>query len=95
LIQAVRKHAERAKEGRPGPKLARVYLKRAAAYVKARRSKEALADCDEAIRLNPLDDTAFRARAEVHLSLGEHDKATADFRQADLLRSLPKSVREK
>ena len=46
----------------------------------------ALADCDEALRLNPLEGAAYRTRAEVYRRKGEHAKAEADLERAAALR---------
>jgi tetratricopeptide (TPR) repeat protein len=53
----------------------------------ARRNKpdEALAAYDEAIRLDPGNADAYRARAELHEKLGNKEKAKADFNRAKLL----------
>ena len=47
--------------------------------------KQALADCDEALRLRPNDPYAFDTRGLVYLKLGDFNKAIADYDQSILL----------
>ena len=44
--------------------------------------EEAVADYDEAIRLNPNDDDAYNNRGIVKANLGQHEEAIADFDEA-------------
>ena len=47
--------------------------------------KQALADCNEALRLRPNDPYAFDSRGFVYLKLGDFNKAIADYDQSILL----------
>ena len=44
--------------------------------------EEAIADCDEAIRLNPEHAYAYKNRGRVKHSLGQHEEAVADYKEA-------------
>ena len=70
----------------PEANLANTHVKRALAYVLKGQLEPALADCDEALRLNPSEGTAYRTRAEVYRRKGEHAKAEADLQRAGTLR---------
>ena len=47
--------------------------------------KQALEDCDEALRLRPNDPYAFDSRGFVYLKMGDFDKAIADYDQSIVL----------
>ena len=64
------------------PDLARAYNARAYAYLRLRDYKNALADCDQALRIDPKYVNAYINRAAVRRVSG--DKAGAE---ADLLKS--------
>ena len=51
---------------------------------------KALADLNEAIRLDPKDAGLFAGRAEIYWQLGEREKALADYQEA--IRLDPKNV---
>jgi tetratricopeptide (TPR) repeat protein len=71
---------------RPEARLANVHVKRALASVWKDQLEAALVDCDEALRLNPREATAYRTRAEIHHRKGEHAKAKADLARANSLK---------
>lgn len=50
--------------------------------VAGRELNEALADCNEALRLRPNDANTLNSRGLVHLKLGQLDKAIADYTAA-------------
>ena len=61
------------------PSSARAYALRGAAYGKLRKFEQALEDLDQAISLDPADAVqAYLARSNVHIQLGEYDKAIQD-----------------
>src|SRR5437879_2148432 len=61
-----------------GPKTAREYLERAMAACQSGNLDRAIADCTEAIRLNPQLLSPRIFRAESFNAQGEHDQAIAD-----------------
>ena len=67
---------------RPGEKLARIYRKRSAALLSLERFDEALADADEAARLNPNDAETYDVRSQIHLKKRQFTAADADQRRA-------------
>lgn len=54
------------------------YLRRALAYFYQERWQEALADCNQAIALNPQSADAYWIRANVHARIGNMDMAYSD-----------------
>jgi tetratricopeptide (TPR) repeat protein len=61
---------------------ARARERRAAAFAQMKKYKQALNDCNEAVRIDPKFAAAYFARGQVHKCLGEPQKALADFTQA-------------
>jgi tetratricopeptide (TPR) repeat protein len=78
IIDRALQAAAKNKTLRPGPKLAQVYLKRAAARLKAGQPSETIADVDAAVQLNPDDARAYAIRSEAYTKLGRTDLAQAD-----------------
>ena len=72
--------------------LALAYDNRAAAYVNKDENDKAIADCTEAIRLNPKDALAYGNRATARLRKGDDDKAIADCTEAIRLNRKDASV---
>ena len=68
--------------GRPSPKLAERYNSRGIADEQNGSYDVALADFNEAIRLNPTLPQAYYNRGVIYLHKGDHDRATADFNEA-------------
>jgi len=64
------------------PNKAMAYTRRAIAYGKSGQHKNAIADCNIAIRLNPADAKAYRNRGLAYQFTGKRDAAIADFRKA-------------
>jgi len=62
-----------------------MYNNRAAAKMKIKEHKDALADCNKAIELNANYAKAFLRRGEIRMELGEYDEAKQDFNQAHQL----------
>ncbi|MHC2583716.1 Tfp pilus assembly protein PilF [Bradyrhizobium diazoefficiens] len=67
----------------------KAYLARAVAWHKKGDDKHAIADFDEAIRLQPGNSTAYNNRAAAFRDMGQHDRALADYNEA--LRLDPKN----
>jgi lipoprotein NlpI len=65
-----------------GPGLAWAYSNRALAYLLAGDYDRAIADADEAIRLDPNDAAAFNNRGAGYLKKEVYDRAIADFNEA-------------
>ncbi|MGC3967746.1 MAG: hypothetical protein QM775_10350 [Pirellulales bacterium] len=59
-----------------------VYLARIAAFTRLRRFDEALADCADAMRVDPLDHQAYRMRAGIHCEQRNYRDAVADYNLA-------------
>jgi tetratricopeptide (TPR) repeat protein len=59
-----------------------VYNNRGIAHYKRREYEEAIADCTEAIRLDPNHTKAYGNRGDVYRELGQHEKAIADLDKA-------------
>ena len=72
-----------------GRHLAAFYSNRAAAYRATGDSDRAMADLNEAIRLDPKSGKAFVGRGDVFGSMGDFERAIADFNEA--IRLNPKS----
>jgi tetratricopeptide (TPR) repeat protein len=87
-IPACTRIIERA--GEPQEKLGQAYGNRGTTLALQGRYQEALADLDEAVRLNPNDADSFHARGRVHGELGDWDGAIAEFDAA--LRADPRHV---
>jgi len=62
--------------------LALTFARRAFHHADAKRWHEALADMDQAIRLDPSKADYFHKRAACHYNLKQYEKAIADFTQA-------------
>jgi len=60
------------------PPSAKAYRERGLASVDKKAWEQAIADFDEAVRLDPRDDFAFAARGFVYLQLGKNDQVIAD-----------------
>lgn len=58
------------------------YRLRADEYIKRGDINRAMADLEQAIRLDPSDDLAYSKRAELHLKKGDRDHAVADLVKA-------------
>ena len=69
-------------ESSGGPKNAETYYKRALAYLNKQESDKAIADCTEAIRLNPKYGRAYDLRGMAYRIKGDLDKAIVDFTEA-------------
>ncbi len=65
--------------------VAETFVARARTYLAKDALAQALADANEAIRLDPALAMAYRTRGEIHDRLGEADAAQADFAQAEVL----------
>ena len=57
-------------------------VRRAWAHVIAGELDEAIAECSEAIRLNPKDATAYWTRGDAYTKKGDYDTAIADYTEA-------------
>src|SRR5438128_527366 len=55
-----------------------VFLSRAKGYLQHKQFKRALADLDEALRLNPQSGDALMVRATVRVEMGDYREALAD-----------------
>jgi tetratricopeptide (TPR) repeat protein len=64
------------------PKNARDYNARGAIYMQKRDYDKAIADCDQAIRLDPQLAAAYNNRGLAYMQKRDYDKAIADFDQA-------------
>ncbi len=64
------------------PKSAEDYSRRGASYLQKRDYDKAIADCDEAIRLDPKLAKAYSNRGTAHVKKRDYDKAIADFDRA-------------
>lgn len=62
-----------------------IYVNRARALQALGRALEALADCNEALRLNPQDERGYRQRAALLMELGRMEEAGVDLKYADRL----------
>ena len=78
IIERTLQAAAKNKTLHPGPKLAQVYLKRAAARLKAGQPSVTIADVDAAVQLNPDDPRAYAIRGEAYAKLGQADLARSD-----------------
>lgn len=65
-----------------------VFMNRARALHAAGRPREALVDCNEALRLDPNSEQAYRRRAALLGELGRETEAGDDLQRADRLTSL-------
>ena len=65
-----------------GTQAAYFYVKAADLRLAQNSPKNAIADCDAAIKLDPQRAAAFERRAEAFAQLGQFDKATTDYTQA-------------
>ena len=65
-----------------GSALARLYRNRCAAHIAARDADGALADCNEAVRLDPAAAAGYRARGDAFRSKREFARAIADYSEA-------------
>jgi len=65
-----------------GPGLALLYFSRGFAYQGKRDYDHAIADFDQAIRLEPNNEPAFLNRGEAYLGKRDYDRAIADYDQA-------------
>lgn len=61
------------------PDSSEIYCTRAKLYLQEKQPNKALADCSEALKLNPKDDEARLVRAATYSSLKRYDKAKADY----------------
>src|SRR5262249_48628646 len=64
------------------PDFARIYQWPAAAYSRPRRYEKAIADCSQAIELDPNYAVAWADRGNIYGRLGENDQAVADCSRA-------------
>jgi len=62
-----------------------LYSNRGTVYLKMKKYKEALADCDKALELNESYAKAFVKRAEIRMEMEEYEEAVKDFKQAKQL----------
>ena len=76
----------------PAPirKAAKAYNNRGVAYYKKGDYDRAIADYNEALRLDPKDASAYNNRGSAYAGEGDHDRAIADYNEA--LRLDPKYV---
>src|SRR5437588_697136 len=68
--------------GGAGPQSAADYLDRGIARARQGQHDRAIADFDEATRLNPADARAHQGRGDSYTDKGEYDKAIADHTEA-------------
>ena len=64
------------------PLLAELHLTRAAAYANLAQGREALEDCQEAIRLNPKCAKAYRLRGRISMAMHNDKAVIADLDKA-------------
>jgi len=64
------------------PRDAQHYIARARAYHQISKSKEALGDCNMALRIDPVSASAYDMRGQIELSLNAYGKAVKDFSRA-------------
>lgn len=86
IERSLAKAAEKHSELRPGPKLGRIYRKRATASFALNQMDDAMSDINESIDLNPGDPEAFAVRQQIYLSKGQTKDAENDQRRATELR---------
>lgn len=72
---------ELASSGGPNEELATYYSNRAACYSQTHSHKEVVADCTEAIKINPNMSKAFLRRAIAHEGLEKWQKAADDYKR--------------
>jgi tetratricopeptide (TPR) repeat protein len=65
-----------------GQTLAKLYMNRCASYIDVRNYDRAMADCNQALRIDPNYARAFSNRGLVYEAKGDRDRAIADFRKA-------------
>jgi tetratricopeptide (TPR) repeat protein len=65
-----------------GKRLSNIYYNRGITYQNKKDNERALADYDEAIRLDPKKDVAFNNRGRIYQAKGDHTRALADFSEA-------------
>src|SRR5258708_30616525 len=65
-----------------GRQLADLFHSRCFEWNKKQESDKAIADCNQAIRLEPNDATAFYNRGDSYTAKNEHERAIEDFKQA-------------
>eukprot|EP00095_Tigriopus_kingsejongensis_P011319 snap_masked-scaffold1444_size41037-processed-gene-0.1 protein:Tk11319 transcript:snap_masked-scaffold1444_size41037-processed-gene-0.1-mRNA-1 annotation:"hsc70-interacting protein" len=64
------------------PQNAVVFAKRGASFLKLKKPKACIRDCDRAIELNPDSAPAYKNRGRAHRLLGNFVEAARDLRQA-------------
>ena len=67
------------------PNSAQAFNGRSVAFAMKDDLAKALADCEEAIRLDPHDPEFYRTRGHVYIRMGRDDDGAADFAKADHL----------
>ncbi|KAM8810935.1 uncharacterized protein ACNFOS_015590 [Eudromia elegans] len=67
------------------PQLAVLYVNRASVYVKLRKPKAAIRDCDKAIKINPNSPQPYQCRGKAFQLLGRWNKAAKDLELASQL----------
>ncbi|XP_025892981.1 hsp70-Hsp90 organizing protein 3-like [Nothoprocta perdicaria] len=70
---------------RLNPQLAVLYVNRASVYVKLRKPKAAIRDCDKAIKINPNSPQPYQCRGKAFQLLGRWNKAAKDLELASQL----------
>jgi tetratricopeptide (TPR) repeat protein len=88
-IQDLRKAAEM--DRKYAPSLVAALLGRAATYAAQQQFKEAAADYDEVLKLDPRNTTALEGRASMAMKLNDMDKALAMY--SDAIKADPKEIR--
>ena len=87
-IEMFRKAAELDKKFKPNLVIA--YQHRAFAAASQQKYQEAIADLDEALKINPQDARTYEQRAAMEMNTKDYDKALADYSKA--IKFLPDEI---